>query len=103
MALAVSARPIWIIEGVYGWLAEVALSPEQRHSSAGFSVEPLPRRAVARGPRVEQRRRTPRIIDGRRPDWESGDAKFIRGSSFAMFDQCIGGKFRPEDRDQVSD
>src|ERR1700693_3885094 len=25
MALEVSARPIWIIEGVYGWLAEAVL------------------------------------------------------------------------------
>src|SRR5260370_16221220 len=32
MTLEVSAQPFWIIEGVYGWLAEVAL-PTQRHSS----------------------------------------------------------------------
>jgi hypothetical protein len=47
MTLEVSTQPLWIIEGVYGWLAEVALPR---------AMEPLPHSRVVHA--EEQRIRT---------------------------------------------
>src|SRR5437773_9294977 len=78
MAFDVSNQPRWIIEGVFGWLAEVALPKATALVWLDFSVESLPCRAT-RSRSAARSNQSGR----RRPDemgrslLESADTKFV--------------------------
>jgi len=102
MTLEVSSQPRWIIEGVFGWLAEVALPKATALIWLDFPWSLCRARLLARG----QRRGATGQDAADLLKW--AEAYWIRQtpSSFAghskIFNDFAGAKFRLENREQIA-
>jgi adenylate kinase family enzyme len=102
MTLEVSAQPFWIIEGVYGWLAEVALPRATALIWLDFPWSLCRAGLLARGPRrgaTDQD--TLELLK-----WAETYRNRQTSSSFAghsrMFNNFLSTKFRLENREQAT-
>lgn len=102
MILDVSSRPHWIIEGVFGWLAEVALPRATALIWLDFPWSLCRAGLLARGPRRGARDEDNAAL----MKWSEAYWTRRTPSSFAghseMFDRFSGAKFRMEDREQLA-
>ena len=102
MTLDVSARPLWIIEGVYGWLAEVALPRATALIWLDFPWSLCRAGLLARGPRRGATDQDPADL----MKWAEAYWARQTPSSFAgharIFNDFHGTKFRLENRDQMA-
>jgi adenylate kinase family enzyme len=102
MTLEVSNQPRWIIEGVFGWLAEVALPKATALIWLDFPLSLCRAGLLARG----QRRGATGQDAADLLKW--AEAYWIRqtSSSFAghskIFNEFSGSKFRLENREQIA-
>ena len=102
MTLEVSARPLWIIEGVYGWLAESALPRATALIWLDFQWSLCRAGLLARSPRrgatdqdgVE-------LLKWAETYWNRQTSSSFAGHS-RMFSNFSGTKFRLENREQAT-
>jgi adenylate kinase family enzyme len=102
MTLDVSARPLWIIEGVYGWLAESALPRATALIWLDFQWSLCRAGLLARSPRrgatdqdgVE-------LLKWAETYWNRQTSSSFAGHS-RMFSNFSGTKFRLESREQAT-
>jgi adenylate kinase family enzyme len=101
MALEASARPNWIIEGVFGWLAEAVLPRATSLIWLDFPWSLCRDGLLARGPRRgADEQDTKDLLNWAEAYWSRQTSSSFAGHS-QMFHQFSGTKFRLEDRDQV--
>jgi adenylate kinase family enzyme len=102
MTVEVSARPIWIIEGVYGWLAELALPRATALIWLDFPWSLCRAGLLARSPRrgaTDQDSED--LLTWAEAYWSRRTPSSFSGHS-QMFNDFSGAKFRLENRDQVA-
>ncbi len=102
MVLEISAQPIWIIEGVYGSLAEVALRRATALVWLDFPWSLCRAGLLARGPRrgaTEQD--TENLLRWTEAYWIRRTPSSFTGHS-QIFNEFPGTKFRLENQEQVA-
>jgi adenylate kinase family enzyme len=102
MTLKVSAQPLWIIEGVFGWLAEVALPRATALIWLDFPWSLCRAGLLARGQRRGATDRdTADLITWAEAYWNRQTPSSFAGHS-RMFNDFPGTKFRLENREQAT-
>ena len=102
MTLEVSAQPLWIIEGVYGWLAEVALPRATALIWLDFPWSLCRAGLLARDPRrgaTDQD--TVELLKWAETYWNWQTSSSFAGHS-RMFNNFPSTKFRLENREQTT-
>ena len=102
MTLEVSAQPFWIIEGVYGWLAEVALPRATALIWLDFPWSLCRAGLLARSPRrgaTDQD--TVELLKWAETYWNRQTSSSFAGHS-RMFNNFPSTKFRLENREQAA-
>ena len=102
MTLEVSAQPLWIIEGVYGWLAEVALPRATALIWLDFPWSLCRAGLLARSPRrgaTDQD--TVELLKWAETYWNRQTSSSFAGHS-RMFNNFPSTKFRLENREQAT-
>jgi hypothetical protein len=102
MTLEVSAQPVWIIEGVYGWLAEGALPRATALIWLDFQWSLCRAGLLARGPRRGATDRDAvELLKWAGTYWNRQTASSFAGHS-RMFNNFPRTKFRLENREQAT-
>ena len=102
MTLEVSARPLWIIEGVYGWLAESALPRATALIWLDFQWSLCRAGLLARSPRRGATDQDgAELLKWAETYWNRQTSSSFAGHS-RMFNNFPGTKFRLENREQAT-
>ena len=102
MTLEVSAQPFWIIEGVYGWLAEVALPRATALIWLDFPWSLCRAGLLARGPRRGATDQDAvELLNWAETYWNRQTSSSFAGHS-QMFNNFASTKFRLENREQAT-
>src|SRR5712692_576848 len=102
MALDVSNQPRWIIEGAFGWLAEVALPKATALIWLDFPWSLCRAGLLARGPRRGATDQDAvELLNWAETYWNRQTSSSFAGHS-QMFNNFAGTKFRLENREQAT-
>ena len=102
MTLEVSAQPFWIIEGVYGWLAEVALPRATALIWLDFPWSLCRAGLLARSPRRGATDQDAvELLKWAETYWNRQTSSSFAGHS-RMFNNFLSTKFRLENREQAA-